>query len=83
MNTLVQSEPTAYQLQFTESEMILYLKDGRILHVPLVWFPKLENAEERVLKNYQLLGDGEGIHWPELDEDISVKGLLMGCENVA
>ncbi|WP_353662088.1 DUF2442 domain-containing protein [Hydrogenimonas sp. SS33] len=83
MDISVQSEPTAYKLEFTESEMILFLKDGRILHVPLVWFPKLENAEKESLKNFQWLGDGEGIHWPELDEDISVKGLLMGCENVA
>jgi hypothetical protein len=58
--------------------MLVHLDDGRTLSVPLAWYPRLLHgtAEERGL--FELIGDGEGIHWPELDEDISVEGLLAG-----
>ena len=46
--------------------------------VPLVWFPRLSRATKGQLESYELLGDGEGIHWPEIDEDLSVDGLLRG-----
>ena len=58
--------------------MVVSLVDGRKVVIPLVWFPRLANAAKSQLKNYQLLGDGEGIHWPEIDEDLSVSGLLRG-----
>ncbi|HHN66487.1 MAG TPA: DUF2442 domain-containing protein [Thermopetrobacter sp.] len=63
---------------FTEDEMIVSLVDGRRIAVPLAWFPCLVDASREQLENWALLGDGEGIHWPELDEDISVTGLLRG-----
>jgi hypothetical protein len=58
--------------------MVVSLSDGRKISIPLVWFPRLANATKGKLENYELLGDGEGIHWPELDEDLSVAGLLNG-----
>jgi hypothetical protein len=58
--------------------MVVSLVDGRKISIPLVWFPRLANATKAQLDNYELLGDGEGIHWPELDEDLSVAGLLNG-----
>ena len=58
--------------------MMVTLDDGRILSVPLAWFPRLFHGSEDERTNYELIGDGEGIHWPELDEDISVEGLLAG-----
>jgi len=51
---------------------------GRKIVVPLVWFPRLLNATKDQLENYEILGDGEGIHWPDIDEDLSVAGLLSG-----
>jgi len=54
------------------------LDDGRALSVPLAWYPRLLDGTQTERENYELIGDGEGIHWPELDEDISVEGLLAG-----
>ena len=52
--------------------------DGRKVTVPLVWVPRLSNATRSQLESYELLGDDEGIHWPEIDEDLSIEGLLRG-----
>lgn len=52
--------------------------DGRSISVPLVWYPRLFNAKKQELENYELIGDGEGIRWPDLDEDISIEGILAG-----
>ncbi len=54
------------------------LKDRRSVSVPLAWFPRLLHGTAAERGNWELLGDGEGIHWPDLDEDISVEGLLAG-----
>jgi Protein of unknown function (DUF2442) len=54
------------------------LADGRAITAPLVWFPRLFNATASARNNWILLGDGEGIHWPDADEDLSVEGLLGG-----
>lgn len=56
--------------------MVVYFEDGRELAVPLEWFPKLRNASIEQLKKWRFIGNGEGIHWEELDEDISVVNLL-------
>ena len=80
MSTLkVEMHPNAVGVQFTDCEMIVSLSDGRTVSVPLAWFPTLSNASEQELNDYELLGDGDGIHWPQLDEDLSVKGLLLGA----
>lgn len=79
MSTLaVEAHPLAQDVEFTDDDLVVSLVDGRKVAVPLVWFPRLSNATKSQLENYELLGDGEGIHWPEIDEDISIEGLLRG-----
>jgi hypothetical protein len=69
---------SAYNLRFNESELIVDWAEGRTISVPLAWYSTLANATHEQLEDYQLLGGGDGIHWPQLDEDLSVKGLLLG-----
>jgi len=77
MSTLaIETHPLAQNIEFTEDDLVVSLVDGRKVAVPLVWFPRLSSATKKQLENYQLLGDGVGIHWPEIDEDLSVAGLL-------
>ena len=57
--------------------MIILLEDGRELAIPLDWFPRLRNASPEQLKNWRFIGNGEGLHWEELDEDISVENLIV------
>jgi len=79
MSTLaVEMHPQAQNINCTDANLIVDLVDGRTISVPLVWFPRLSEASPSQLQNWELLGDGEGIHWPELDEDLSVAGLLVG-----
>ena len=56
---------------------MVHLEDGRTILVPLEWFPRLRDASSAQLAHYRLVGQGIGIHWPDLDEDISVRGLLL------
>lgn len=63
-------------MTFTEDALVIRLRDGRVLSVPLAWFPTLRKATIAQRSNWGLLGDGIGVHWPELDEDISIAGLL-------
>ncbi|RLE06811.1 DUF2442 domain-containing protein [Candidatus Aerophobetes bacterium] len=61
-----------------DSEMLqVYLSDGRIVSVPIEWFPKLRDASEKERNNWRLIGGGIGIHWEDIDEDLSVAGLLQ------
>lgn len=79
MSTLaVETHALAESVEFTDNDMVVFLVDGRKVTVPIVWFPRLANATKSQLENYELLGDGEGVHWPEIDEDLSVAGLLRG-----
>ncbi len=79
MNTLkVEERPLAQEVRFSDCEMIVSLVDGRTISIPVTWFPTLANATEAQRNNWQLLGGGDGIHWPDLDEDLSVRGLLFG-----
>jgi len=68
----------AQDIQFTDDDLIVSLVDGRKVTAPLIWFSRLSNATKEQLENYEILSDGEGIHWPDIDEDISVEGLLRG-----
>lgn len=77
MNTSTHN-PLADHVEFTNTDLVVYLKDARVLSVPLAWFPKLASASQRQLQHHELLGDGEGIHWLDLDEDLSISGLLLG-----
>jgi len=74
-------DPRATDVEVTEDELSVALADGRRVIVPLAWFPRLLHATAEQRANWRLLGDGEGIHWPDVDEDLSVAGLLRG--NVA
>ena len=79
MSTLaVELHPQAHSIKCTDTTIIVELIDGRTISAPLVWFPKLSQASKEQLENWELLGDGEGIHWPDVDEDLSVAGLLIG-----
>ena len=70
--------PRAMSVVCTEDELRVSLTDGRWLSVPLAWFPRLAHALPSDRSNYELLGEGQGIHWPSIDEDISVAGLIAG-----
>ncbi|MCO5352576.1 MAG: DUF2442 domain-containing protein [Bryobacteraceae bacterium] len=78
MDKLSESNPKAKHVGVTADEILLDLADGRRLAVPVAWFPRLLNATELQRQNFELLGDGIGIHWPDIDEDLSVAGLLRG-----
>ena len=67
---------SAINVTFDSSKMMLFLADGRELSVPLEWFPQLRNATIDQLNKQRFVGSGEGIHWDEIDEDISVENLL-------
>ena len=68
----------AVEVSVSEDELIVVLADGRRLSVPLVWFPRLKRATPKQRSNFEILGGGIGIRWPEIDEDLSVDGLLRG-----
>lgn len=74
----LETHPKASSVLCTEDQLVVSLVDGRVLSVPLAWFPRLLGAQPAQLENVELLGDGDGIHWPELDEDLSIAGLLKG-----
>ncbi len=74
----IEFRPLARTVTISEDELTVRLADGRAITVPLVWFPGLLNATVAARNKWELLGDGEGIHWPDADEDLSVDGLLVG-----
>lgn len=70
--------PNAVDVSLSKDTLTVDLSDGRTISVPLGWFPRLENATTEELTNWRFIGHGHGIHWEDLDEDISVEGLLAG-----
>ncbi len=66
-------------VQITEDTVSVSLMNGRIISVPLAWYPRLFNATPEQRKNWQICGGGYGIHWPDIDEDLSTEGLLRGA----
>jgi hypothetical protein len=68
--------PLALKVKVNEGMLEVFLTDGRIVSVPLEWFPKLRKARKEELERWSLIGNGIGIHWDDLDEDLSVEGLL-------
>ncbi|MGH9510595.1 MAG: DUF2442 domain-containing protein [Terriglobales bacterium] len=66
-------------VQFTEDTLSVNLRDGRVITVPLVWYPNLLNATPSQRMNWKVAGGGYGIHWPDIDEDLSTEGLLRGA----
>jgi len=79
MRTLtLEADPVAVDVTFSVDAFRVTLDDGRELSVPLAWFPRLLHGSLAQRQNWKLIGRGEGLHWEELDEDISVAGLLAG-----
>ncbi|MBN1999815.1 DUF2442 domain-containing protein [candidate division KSB1 bacterium] len=77
MSTLaVKVEPLARDIYFTKNSLTVVLCDGREISAPLEWFPKLKDANNKQRKNWRLIGDGIGIHWEDIDEDIETESLL-------
>ena len=78
-SSVVEIRPKAREVAITDDELVVLLADGRKISVPLVWFPRLLHASADQRQHFELLGDGEGIHWPDIDEGLSVAGLLRGA----
>ncbi len=74
-------DPRAVEVSVSENELVVVLADGRRIAVPLAWFPRLLAATQAEREKFELLGGGIGIHWPEIDEDVSVDGLLSGVRS--
>src|ERR1043166_3060090 len=74
----LEREPHAAGVSFNTNELIVHLADGRTLIVPLSWYPRLFNATPEQRAEYRIIGDGEYINWPQIDEDLTVAGLLRG-----
>ena len=70
--------PNALNVNVTNDTITVELDDGRAVSAPTAWYPRLLHASEEERKNWRLIGKGRGIHWPAIDEDVSVEGLLAG-----
>lgn len=80
MGTLaLNADERVESVEFSEEFLIVGLKDGRRISVPIEWYPRLARASRGQLANWQVCGGGYGIHWPEIDEDLSTEGLLRGA----
>jgi hypothetical protein len=78
MSTVGGSEPRIATLEVTEDAIVAQLTDGRTVSVPLAWSWRLANATPAQRARFEIIGAGEGAHWPDVDEDISVRGMLQG-----
>ena len=79
MNTLdIKPGERVKDVHFAEDTLSVDLVDGRTITVPLAWYPRLLHASPEQRKNWKICGGGYGIHWPEIDEDLSTEGLLRG-----
>ncbi len=72
------SVPDAMTIEVTEDTLTAELSDGRTISVPISWYPRLVHATPEERNNWELIGTGQGIHWPDLDEDLSIEGFLAG-----
>ena len=80
MSTLaLAADERVAHVEVTEDELTVRLMDGRTISVPLVWYPRLLHATDEQRKNWQIIGGGYGIHWEDVDEDLSTEGLLRGA----
>jgi hypothetical protein len=78
-SSAVRPDATAVDVTVTEDRLIVVLADGRELSVPLAWFPRLSEATDEQRRKWRLIGRGHGIHWPDVDEDVSVASLLRAA----
>jgi hypothetical protein len=67
------------EVSFTDTTLSVALRDGRTISVPLMWYPRLMNATPAQRLHWEIAGGGYGIHWPDIDEDLSTEGLLRGA----
>ena len=74
----VEGSALAKSIHVTDTELVVELTDGRKVCIPIEWYPRLMQATPAERSDYKLIGNGSGIHWPQLDEDISVEGILAG-----
>ena len=72
------SIPLALKVSVSDDTLSVSLSDGRTISVPLAWYPRLFHSNQRQRRNWRLIGRGQGIHWPDIEEDISVSGLILG-----
>jgi hypothetical protein len=70
----------AKSVRFEAERLLVMLTDGREISVPVGWYPRLAHATPEQRDNWRLIGDGEGIHWPDVDEDLPVAGILLGLK---
>ena len=83
MKSILVIEPKAKEVKIIENHAIwTLLEDGREITVPITWYPRLSRANKEQLNKFRIIGRGSGIHWEELDEDLSGKGFLLGIKGV-
>jgi len=78
MSTAVLTEPTIRHVEVSDEAITAHLVDGRVISVPLAWSWRLSEATPAQRANWELIGNGHGVHWPDVDEDISAEGMLAG-----
>jgi hypothetical protein len=76
--SILTAEAKAQNVMVTDDTLAVDLNDGRTISVPLAWYPRLLHGTPEERNNWRFIGEKEGIHWPDLDEDISIENLLMG-----
>jgi hypothetical protein len=77
-SSVADTKPRARDVAVDSAGLTIFLADGRRVSVPLAWYPRLRDATPEQRSHWEILGDGEGIRWPEIDEDLSVAGILLG-----
>ncbi|WP_420643269.1 DUF2442 domain-containing protein [Candidatus Leptofilum sp.] len=78
MTSVMAASPKAVEVKISDDTLTVDLEDGRTISVPIGWFPRLAYGTPKERANFQISGAGRGIHWPDLDEDIGIEGLLIG-----
>ena len=76
----ITTDERVLDVAFSEDALSVSLRDGRVISVPLVWYPRLLNATLAQRKNWKIAGGGYGIRWPDIDEDLSTEGMLRGAK---
>lgn len=78
----IETDTRVADVRIEADALVVSLKDGRTISAPLAWFPRLLDASPEALSNWEIAGGGYGLHWPDLDEDLSTEGLLRGAPSV-
>ena len=78
MSIAVNADARVKQVAVTDDLITFHLVDGRVVSVPLAWSWRLSEATPTQRDNYEIIGDGQGVHWPDVDEDLSVEGMFNG-----